>query len=54
MMEQQKGERSSPHEEKVVTDTVCDELSSTPILHPSVTLGRRDREFQSEVEPRKK
>lgn len=52
--EQEKAERNSPHEEKAVAETICDELSTTPILHPSVSLGRRGREFQSEVEPRKK
>lgn len=54
MLEQEKAERNSPHEEKAVAETICDELSTTPILHPSVSLGRRGREFQSEVEPRKK
>lgn len=54
MLEQGKGERSSPHEENAVTETICDELSTTPILHASVSLGKRGREFRSEAEPRKK
>lgn len=54
MLEQEKAERSSLHEEKAVTETICDGPSTTPILHPSVSLGRRGREFRSEVEPRKK
>lgn len=54
MLEQEKGERSSPHEENAVNETMCDEPSTTPILHPSVSPGRRRRDFWSEVEPRKK
>lgn len=54
MLEQEKGERSSPYEENAVNETICDEPSTAPILHPSVSLSRRGREFWSEVEPRKK
>lgn len=54
MLEQEKGERSSLHEENVVTETICDELNTAPFPHPSVSLGRGGREFWSEVGPRKK
>lgn len=53
MLEQEKGERNSPHEENVVTETIYDELSPTPIPHPSVTRLRILTEFWSEGEPRK-
>lgn len=47
------GERSSP-QENAVNETKCDGPSTTPILHPPVSLGRRGREFWGEVESRKK
>lgn len=32
MLGQEKGERSSPHEENVVTETICDEQSTFCIV----------------------
>lgn len=46
--------RNSSLEENVVPETICDKLSTTPILHASVSLGKGQRELRSEAEPRKK
>ncbi|GAB0178670.1 junction-mediating and -regulatory protein-like [Grus japonensis] len=45
-------EESSPEEEGAA-ETVCDELTTTPIPHPSVPL-EVGREFRSDVKRRKK
>jgi len=42
-------------EEEGEAETMCDELTATPILCPPVPLGGRSgREFGSEVKPGKK
>jgi len=46
--------RSPPPEEEGATEATCDELTATPIPHPSAPLrGKRERN-RSEVEPGKK
>ena len=41
------------HEEEGAAETMCDELTTTPVPHPPAPLGG-GREIGSEVEPRKK
>jgi len=41
-------------EEEGAVETMCGELTATPILQHPVPLGGGGREFGSEVEPRKK
>jgi len=45
--------RSHPPEEEGEAETVCDELTATPVPHPFALLGRGGREFRNKVEPGK-
>jgi len=51
MVEQGKSVRSPPPEEEEVAETMCDELTPTPIPHPPTPLGGRRERNGSEVEP---
>jgi len=46
--------RSPPAEEEGMAETMCDELTITPIHRPSAQLGGRRWRNGSEVEPGKK
>jgi len=46
--------RSPPPEKEGVAETVCHELTVTPILHPPAPLRRRRQRNGSAVEPGKK
>ncbi|GAB0181865.1 acid sphingomyelinase-like phosphodiesterase 3b [Grus japonensis] len=46
--EQGQSVRSPPPEEEGAAETPCDELTTTPIPHPSVPLGGGGREMESE------
>ena len=52
-LEQKKSVRSPPPEEEGAAETMCDELTITPIPHPPALLGGRRRNG-SEAEPGKK
>jgi len=52
-LEQGQSVRSPPPEEGAA-ETMCDELTTTPIPHPSVLLGGRRERNRSEAEPGKK
>ena len=53
MLEQGNDERSPPPEDKEVAETMCAELTTTPIPHPPVPLRGEEVEAGSEVEPGK-
>lgn len=53
MLEQRKDVRS-PAPEEGAPETMCGELTTSPVLHPSVLLRGEGRENMSEVEPGKK
>jgi len=54
MLEQGKSVRSPPPEGQGAAETMCDELTTTPIPHPLVPLGVRRQRNGSETEPGKK
>jgi len=54
MLELGKSVRSPPHEEEGAAETMCDELTITPIPHPPVPLGWRRQRNGIEAEPGKK
>ena len=54
MLEQGQNVRSPPPEEEGTAETMCDELTATPIPHPPVPLGGRRERNGSEAEPEKK
>ena len=54
MLEQGKSVRNPPFEKEGVTETTCDELTTTPIPRPPVLLGGRRERNGSEAEPGKK
>ncbi|GAB0177209.1 protein kinase C and casein kinase substrate in neurons protein 2 [Grus japonensis] len=53
MLEQGNDERSPPPEDEEAAETMCDELTITPIPHPPVPLSGAEVEAGSEVEPKK-
>ena len=53
MLEQGNDERSPPPEDEELAETLCDELTVTPIPRPPVLLRGAEVEAGSEVEPGK-
>jgi len=50
MLEKEKSVRSPPSEEEGAAETTWDDLTITPIPHPTVPLGGRRQRNASEVE----
>jgi len=53
-LEQGKSVRIPPPEEEGVAETVCDELTTSPIPCPPVPLRERTQQNENDVKPRKK
>jgi len=49
MMKQRKSVSSPPAEEERVAETMCDELTTTPITCPPSVLGGRGSKFRSKL-----